>query len=75
MVMDKADLLKFQERSQKEIRNSNKPGIAKVICIGCGDDVTTQARCLNCNDVNELDPKMMSINDSIFQHLTGFPVM
>ncbi len=75
MVMDKTDLIKFQERNQKEIRKSNNPGVAKVICFTCGEDVTNQACCLRCKDVNELEPKMMSINDSIFQHLTGFPVM
>ncbi len=75
MVMENADLLKFRERSQKEIRESNNPGIAKVICFECGEDVTRQPRCLRCNDVDELAPKMMSLNDSIFQHLTGFPVM
>ncbi len=75
MVMDKKDLLKFRERSQKEIRQSNNPGVAKVICFTCGDDVTNQSRCIRCNDDDELAPKMMSLNDSIFQHLTGFPVM
>ncbi len=75
MVMDKKDLLKFQDRSQKEIREANNPGVAKVICFTCGEDVTRQPRCRRCNDVDELAPKMMSFNDSIFQHLTGLPVM
>lgn len=75
MAMDKADLIKFRNRNNAEIRSQNKKGIAKVICFACGED-NTQRQCRCNSDLTGKDKtKMMSLTDSIFQHLTGFPVM
>lgn len=75
MTMSESDLIKFCSRSQKEIRRVDRKGVAKVICIQCGEDVTCQE--CQCNAGQEMKDrsKMMSLADSMFQHLTGFPVM
>ena len=75
MAMDKADLIKFRERSNAEIRSQNRKGVAKVICFNCGED-NTQNKCgCNSDQAKQNKTKMMSLTDSMFQHLTGFPVM
>lgn len=75
MTMNKEEIVKFCGRSQKEIRMSSSELVGKVICIGCGEDVTQNDTQCRCDRSDESNPKMMSLNDSMFQHLTGFPVM
>lgn len=75
MAMDKADLIKFRNRTTAEIRSQNRKRLAKLICFNCGED-NTQKKCGCSFDKGKQSKiKMMSLTDSMFQHLTGFPVM